>query len=341
MKSSAHSLFIIGIFICMLTSPHLVLAQLPADTLMNSTTTVRNSTSDQFYYGFAEGDRVGFSFDEIYGSSLRSFCFFEYPSSKIFSQNNVTSIDKKEFVIPRKGIYYFSLAQSGFLAGRRHCRLIVWRIPANEEVADFNTTVYWETAMDTSWFEREERYLVRRDTLVTSLSDQTIKLDKKGKSDKSSISFMIPNDTYAWSWWVSTSKEAVNIFSQTENTLKASNKLVKDRGLMAYLAMGGAAGFASTKGAQSVSMNFLDAAQLQQFVSSTVYDSLGLFPCTTLFGISHDTLPGIKNLALLNMGKKKLNVSVKICVVQIWETWGTRIVRDYKLEEVRKPFLKN
>jgi hypothetical protein len=316
-------------------------AQIPADTLLQAIVTVKNSSSEYFYFGFHEKDKVLFSFEEIYGSSLRGFSFSQYGASEIFEQSNVGNIGWKELSIPNTGIYYFRLRQSGFLAGRRTCRLIVCRIPASEKQRDFNTTVYWEKKVDTVWYTEEERYLISRDTLVSVLAAQTLKLGRTKKDNSASVSFLIPPANDGWAWWICSHAEADRIFSEAEANQKDVNPVVRRHGLMAWLAMGGGAAFSVPPGARNVRHAFLTSPELQAFTSGMSPDSLQMKSGNLAFGSETDSSGGQKYLALCNNGKKKCSVKVNITSVKFRESWGTRKIRKFRLEEKMEPYLKD
>ncbi|MFH0895803.1 MAG: hypothetical protein V2A54_15315 [Bacteroidota bacterium] len=319
-----------------------IFAQIKPDTLTQSVVTIRNTSSETFYYGLCEGDQIVFSLNVLNGQTLKNFEFNEYPGKTIYAQSSPSEITSKQITINHTDIYYFSLHQSGFLAGKRSAKLVVVRKPANVKAAKFNTTVYWKSVIDTVWYTEDERYLVKRDTLIYPLADQLIKLGKKGKKDKTTVMFTLPAGTDAWSWWIGNGSDAVKIFTQAQNNMAASQPIVRNQGLMTHIALGGGVAFSTPPGVPPLRYAFLkDAASQQKFTEGTLPDSLINQSGVISFGACNDSLPLTRYIALWNDKKKKTEVCVRITAVRMLETWGTRQIKKYKIEEKSLPYLKN
>jgi hypothetical protein len=309
--------------------------------LIETNFTVKNGSSESFYFGLAKGDKISFSSDAS-GSSIKKMEFSAYPDSEIFREDNMDSIQFKTIDIPQTGIYYFRFQQWGFLAGRRYCSLSATREAGSEATANFNTTVYWESKTDTVWYEEEEKYLIRIDTFVTQIADQTISLKKNGKADRSLMMFSLPDSLDGWAIWIGTGKDANTHFANTENQMSSINPIVRKHGLMASLAMNGNASFVTPPGCLPVSFWVLSAQEeMDKFNGPTI----GTLPNkkTACINYSRSTTPmkGISYLGLYNETPKKLDIFMKIVSVNIVENWGTRMVRKSKIETTQVPYLKN
>jgi len=309
--------------------------------LTESTFTVRNSSSEEFYYGFAEGDQITFSVS-VSDNTIKGVDFYEYPSSTIFSQSNVGNIDNKTININHNGIYYFSFHQSGFLAGKRTCTLKATRLAANAKTAGFNTTVYWESKTDTVWYNEDEKYLINIDTLITQVADQAVTLKKKGKTDRSMIMFSLPEKLDCWSIWIGTGKDATTNFANSEKQLAITHPYVKKYGLMTALALTGSASFVSEPGCKQVSYWFLTNQKDQQKFNTDSVKFLADKKMACLdYASRKDTLKGINYIGVYNENKKSMEVFVKVASVRIVENWGTRSVRKFRIETKQIPYLKN
>ena len=318
-----------------------LIAQPKPVPLIESNFTVRNSNSEDYYFGLAEGDQITFSID-VTDNTIKNVEFNEYPNTTMFSQGNVGTIENKTLNITHKGIYYFHFHQSGFLAGRRNCTLKATRLPASEKTVNFNTTVYWKEIIDTVWYNEEEKYLISVDTLVTPIANQSIKLKRRGKTDRSMIMFTLPEKLDYWSVWIGTGKDAQTNFNNTETQMAANFPYIKKYGLMTALALNGSASFVTPQGCLPVSYWLLSTPKEQQKFNS---DSIRFIADKKMACLDYsrrsDTLKGINYLGIYNENRKKMDVFVKIASVRIVENWGARNIRKFKLETKQVPYLKD
>ena len=316
-------------------------AQLKPVKLIESDFTIKNSSSEEFYFGLAEGDQITFSVN-IANSPIKDVSFCEYPNSTIYSENNISSIDNKIINISHTGIYYFQFHQSGFLAGRRSCSLKATRLAANEKTAGFNTTVYWKSKTDTVWYYEDEKYLISTDTFVTQVADHSIKLKRRGNADRSLILFSLPEKTDSWSIWIGTGNDALANFVNTEKQMAITNPYIKKYGLMSALAFNGNASFVIPPGCLPVSYWFFTKQEDQLKFNS---DSIKFIPGEKVACIDYarrtDTLKGLNYIGIYNENRKNVNVFVKMASVHIVENWGKHSVKKFRIETQQIPYLKD
>ena len=309
--------------------------------LIESDFTIKNSNSEEFYFGLAEGDKISFSVN-IENAPIKDVSFYEYPNTVIYSENNVSKIDNKEISITHAGIYYFQFHQSGFLAGKRNCFLKATRLAANEKTAKFNTTVYWESKTDTVWYNEDEKYLVSTDTFVTRIADQAIRLKKKGKDGGSTIVFTLPEKTDIPSIGIATGKDAPANFVNTEKQSAMAFPYVKKYGLMSAVAFNGNISYVVPSGCLPVSYWFLPSEEDQQKFNK---DSIKFIPDKKMTCLNYerrtDNVKGKNYIGVLNENSKNLDVFIKIASIQIVENWGTHSVRKFRIETKQIPYLKN
>ena len=317
-----------------------IYAQQKPIPLIDANFTVRNSNSEEYYFGLAEGDLITFSVN-VTDATIKGVEFGEYPYSTIFNQSNVGTIENKTINIAHTGIYYFQFHQSGFLAGRRNCSLSATRTPASAKTAAFNTTVYWNEKTDTIWYYEDEKYLISTDTIVTPVADQTIRLKKKGKTDRGIIMFSLPEKFNYWSLWIGTGKDASANFTNTEKQMASAFPYINKYGLMAALALNGSASFVTVQGCLPVSYWFLtNPNELQKFNADSATFLTGKKTACLDYVRRSDTLRGINYIGVYNETRKHMDVTVKIASVSITENWGTRSVRKFKMETKQIPYLK-
>ncbi len=136
------------------------------DRILVTQTTVKVGAmaTEELFFGFDEGDQIIFNFELVKGKDLKEIEIFEYPNASIFTDYKTKEIKDKTLSIYRAGIYKFKFKNSA--VGIRICKVKIERIPANIENKNFNTTVYWKTIRDTSYYFVDEKYLIGKDTAI-------------------------------------------------------------------------------------------------------------------------------------------------------------------------------
>ena len=134
----------------------LSIAQLKPIDVAENTLKIGRFGEETFFYGFAEGDKMIFSFEEANGKELKEIEIIELPSSSKFMDYKTSRIQNKTITINRAGIYKFRFANSA-VAGRV-CRFKIQRIPASDVTKNFNTSVSWKTFYDTT-YTTDKRYI--------------------------------------------------------------------------------------------------------------------------------------------------------------------------------------
>lgn len=152
-----------------------------------------------FYFGFAEGDQVLFSFEEQNGKDLKEVEIVELPSNSLYKEFKTSKIQNKTLTVPRTGIYQFRFLNSVLM--QKICRLKIQRVPAGVATQNFNTTVYWRTVYDTT-------YRTAQQQVVTANSYKTVDLllpatyylepNKVGSKPQVLLPVSLPNFTAEW-----------------------------------------------------------------------------------------------------------------------------------------------
>lgn len=163
-----------------------------------------NNSSKIDYYGFAEGDKVMFSFSEMKYKGIDEIIITEYNSNNI-----IFKMTKPEFIheiidIPNTGIYKFKFTVGAFKS--RDCEYILKRIPKDESKKNFNTSVYWETLFDTVAQQK-----VVYDTITETILNKpfTIHSQTNSNGNRLTCKFDIPKNTYRLSYNISISLSEV------------------------------------------------------------------------------------------------------------------------------------
>lgn len=141
-----------------------------------------------FYFGFAEGDQLLFSFEEENGKDLKEIEIVEWPGTSRYKELKTSSIQNKTLTVPRTGIYQFRFANTVML--QKTCRLKIQRIAASAATQNFNSTVYWRTVYDTIY--------------------RTLKPQQSGQPSYTAVS-LVPPTTYYLEPNVADSKQQITL----------------------------------------------------------------------------------------------------------------------------------
>jgi hypothetical protein len=220
-------------------------AQNPVD-VADLTIKVKANSSEEFLYGFAEGDQIVFSFSEVDGKELKEVEITEYPENSKFLGYETSKIDKKVINVLEKGVYKFRFKNSHILKGRI-CQIKIQRIPATEVTKNFNTNVKWVTEHDTTWNTYTKDFVIGYDTLLVQKTKKVIDkeetveeiiMDKSQRvhsqtndnGNKTFVFFSLPANSVteletkkviAWAYWVGVGEESNKAWQQNRKALSS------------------------------------------------------------------------------------------------------------------------
>ena len=149
----------IFVYICLIVSSTVVLAQTPVHVADLSFKMNSNST-EEFYYSFAEGDVMVVDFELAKGKGVQ-FEIVELPNQVKTSQFTARMTNYRINVFSTK-VYLFRIANG---LGGKMCSLHIKRIPKSQETLNFNTGWEWKTLYDTTYTHYSEDSLVGHDTV--------------------------------------------------------------------------------------------------------------------------------------------------------------------------------
>src|SRR6187401_1772887 len=177
----------------------------------------------EVYFGFAEGDKLIFSFEETNGKEMKEVEIVEMPSSSKFLEFKTSKIDNKTINVARTGIYKFRFANSALLP--RVCKFKIQRIPAGAATQSFNTTVYFDEYNDTTYTNEVETFIDRSDTVINNFQDRTIKVNPLTApgSSKVTFNFTLPENTVAWSYYVCAGEGGQQVYQEAGRSLAANS----------------------------------------------------------------------------------------------------------------------
>jgi len=315
----------------------------------DNTLKVNGKSEEVFYYGFAAGDELVFSFKEVHGWLLKEFEITELPMSVKFMDYKVRKIQEKKIYIPRTGIYKFRLVNPETSA--RICKIKIQRIPAGTGTLDFSSSVYWRTVQDTTYIPTQEKYLLKRDTTAQTLVERVLKIGTSnlfyGKSNTDLIDFTLPAATVSWSYYIGVGTEGRKAFVKAKrgflNTAASVASHIPGYGTMAALAMYGVNAFSMIQGEDNVKFWFIDDE-----ISASMFKAGKKFKCFIKGDVLNDAaqqkkpLTGKIYLGLVNDNSfEPINVTVSVTAIVVSEQNSIRNNKIMKIVSREEGYLEN
>jgi hypothetical protein len=176
---------------------------------------------ESFYFGFAEGDELLFSFEVESGKEIKELEIIQLPSTSRYKELKTSHISDKRITVPKTGIYQFRFANTVVL--QKICKLKIQRIPATQATANFNSTVYWRTVYDTTYRNfNQQKATPETYKTVSLVTPTTYYLDPNTPEGTQQITVPVnlPDFTSEWYYaYAATNKK------ETAESLKSSLKL--------------------------------------------------------------------------------------------------------------------
>lgn len=205
---------------------------------------VKANSSEEFLYGFAEGDQIVFSFSEADGKEIKEVEISEFPDNSKYLGYEISKIDKKIINVIEKGVYKFRFKNTHLLKGRI-CQVKIQRIPATEATEKFNTNIKWVTEHDTSWntytkdfiagydtlfIQRTKKVLDKEEVIEEVIMDksQRVHSSTNANGNKTFVFFTLPSNistdletkkVTAWAYWVGVGEESNKAWQQNREIL--------------------------------------------------------------------------------------------------------------------------
>lgn len=204
---------------------------------------IKPNTTEELLFGFEVGDKIVFTFIEENGKKISEVSVSEFPEVTKFKVLDVKKVKKEELTVHHKSVYKFQFKNESneALIGN----LLIQRIPANDNLIAFNTSVKWVTEQDTIWNSITKDVVVGYDTLKVQKNRKVAYYEKKYEemvldknqrvnakttfdSSTTSVFFSLPkneiseNETkkvIAWAYWVGVGKESNEYWNQNRKMI--------------------------------------------------------------------------------------------------------------------------
>jgi len=316
--------------------------------LADNTFKVKGFEEAQFYFGFAQGDKLIFSFEEINGKEISELEIVEMPSATKFMDYKTKKVESKNFNVNKTGIYKFHFKNNSIFA--RVCRMKIQRI-ASPLYKNFNSSVYWRTVQDTIFANNPKQYLIKSDTVAQTIIDKVIKvsaaspLDKN--ADKELVEFVLPKATISWSYFLGVGSESQKAFAKTKssflNTAASVASKIPGYGTMAALAMYGINTFQYIQGEENVKYAFItDYKNAMFFKSGKEYAKLVQGNVISDASQMKEPLSGKIYLGLQNDNLfESIEVKLNVTVIVLNQKWRVIPAEIINVKSRTEPYLKN
>lgn len=309
----------------------------------DNTLKVAGLGEEVFYYGFAEGDQLIFNFQEINGKELKELEIIELPSSSKFMDYKTTKIENKTISITETGIYKFRFSNSA--VSGRICKFKIQRIPASDATKNFNTSVYIRTVYDTTYKDIQEEYLVKSDTVVSTLIDNVTKVHSSTNSEgnKTKLNFILPVKTIAWSYYIGVDQAGQQALKDaTEKLAKTAGSTLISLNPLAGLALYGTASIMKLQSGENVEYWLTDATNASLMYSGQAFKYYKTGNVINDFAKMITPMSGQLFLCLMNDNNfQAIDVTIQVTAISINEQWGTRTVKKMNVNSRQEQYLKN
>lgn len=339
-----------------------VFAQLPPVDVAEMTIKVGAMSSQELYYGFAEGDSIVFNFEELKGKDLKEIDITELPGNSKFRDYRAVKVDDKRIYVNKKSVYQFKFINSAIAL--RICKIKIQRIPKTLALVNFNTNWKWKNSWDTAYLpftmdtivgydtihhSVEEKVLAKTEQVEEILFDKNQRVENKGisKSRKNYtlLAAVLPEDikepykeekNIAWAYWIGVGSEAQEAYVRNTKIFSSIASKVASTFIspLAGLAIGIITDLVlPTKGDNVEYFLIPDRENADSFLRGSNFSQFDKGNGIAAYGRNLDRLHGTFYIGLHNDNAiRDIDVNVKIVVI--------REIKTYEDREVDHPELK-
>lgn len=322
-------------------------------------------------FGFATGDKIVFSFQEVDNKEVKEVEIIEYPSNSKYSDYKSKKIDKT-LSVAKQGVYIFRFKNTAL--GGRICKIKIQRIPASETTAQFNTDVKWVKQYDTTWniYNKDvvigydtlrtritRKTLVKVDTIFTPLFEKTLRVHSQTNDNPSTTyaDVNLPQNTadnllnpyytkevVGWSYWLGVGQQSIQEYERANKKLTTGIRLIgtlTGYGVLANLLATGASVLNTPTMGDNVRYKFFGYQNNQPIVID--YGNV-----IAASARNENIKQGSFRLELYNDNfSRGIDVNVKMLVMQVARTWKdmpyiqTKITPRYEKQTIKEPVINS
>jgi hypothetical protein len=318
--------------------------QTPVD-VAESTVKVNILGEEVLYFGFAEGDKLIFSFEEANGKDLKEVEIVEFPATSRFIDYKTSRVNKT-LTVPRTAIYKFRFTNSAGISPKL-CKYKIQRVPAGPATQNFNSTVFTGVFNDTTYTTDKEEYLAKTDTVITSYQDRVIKLNPVSSpaGNKASFNFVLPENVIGWSFFLYTTPDGQQAYEEANKQVIATERAAVAKfpayNVLAALTLNKPVSINKQHPGDQVNYWILEGENADLFSSGAQFRYIKKAKAVTDYS-RMDPRKGSLYFCFSNdQTTRTASVTVKITVVQVNETLQTRDIKRMQVAPKTKMYLKN
>ncbi|MEO7924939.1 MAG: hypothetical protein ABIR30_14745 [Chitinophagaceae bacterium] len=321
----------------------LLSTQLAAQTqvdVIESTLKVNILGEEIFYFGFAEGDKMIFNFEETNGKELKEVEIVELPGTSKFIDYKTSRITNKTILVHKTGIYRFRFTNSGITP--RICKYKIQRIPASAATQNFNPIVYTHLVDDTTYVNDQEDILTKTDTVISNFQDRILKIVG---GNKSTFNFLLPENTVAWSYYITADKEGTAVYEKANKEFTSSSASVIAKfplyTILSAVALGRPATIPKLQAGEDINYWIMDGENVELFTTGAQFRYIKKGKAVNDYS-KMDPRKGSLFFCLSNDNETiPVTVTVKITAVQVNEALVTTPTKRMIITQKNKMYLKN
>ncbi len=318
--------------------------QTPVD-VAESTLKVGILGEEIFYFGFAEGDKLIFNFEEVNGKELKELEIVEMPATSKSLDIKTSKIVNKIIKISRTGIYRFRFTNSAISV--RLCKYKIQRIPASPATQNFNPTVFNDMVNDTTYTTENEEYLAKTDTVITNYQDRIVKVNPTSNpaGNKSTFNFVLPENVIGWSYYLYVNPAGQQAYEEANKQIIVSSKPAIDKfpmyNILAAIAINKPVVINKLQTGEIINYWIMEGENAGLFSSGAQFRYIKKGKAVNDYS-RMDPRKGSLYFCFSNDNTtQQASVTVKITVVQVNEVLQTRQVKRMQVTPKSKMYLKN
>jgi hypothetical protein len=302
--------------------------------------------SDGFlYFGFAAGDKMIFNFEEANGKELKEIEISEFDFGILHLESKTKKITNKTIVVANTGICKFRFSNTSILP--KNCKYKIQRIPESPATQNFNTTVYTDLISDTTYVDVIEDILERVDTVCISFQDRVLRVNPASTAggNKTSFSFLLPDNILGWSYYISTSKEGVQTYIDANKNMIATSGGIASRyqnyNILGAMVLKRPAEIPKLSTGANINYWIMDADNVALFSSGSQFKFIKNGKVINDYARMEPYKENLNFGFLNDHSTEALNVTVKITSVQAREVWTKKESKRRRITQSNKMHLKN
>jgi len=169
---------------------------------------IGGGSEKSFCFKFAGGDTLIINACVTKGNDISEISVIQWPTSIKFQATGIRKIENKKIFVPKTTVYTIKFKNTATFKSKTY-QINIKRIPSNDELVFFNTTVEWDTLYDTTYVAEVQKILRGVDTIPEEIVNTQIKVGSQLSGDPFSyIQIDIPEGTDYLAYWIGVGQEA-------------------------------------------------------------------------------------------------------------------------------------